>query len=167
MQVAGIELKGASVLVVGMAKSGVAAAQLLRAQGALPVACDTKPLAELPDATKVSLEGIEFRVQSSEAADGAAMLVLSPGVPPEIELVKRARARGLPIVGELELASYFLRGKSIGITGTNGKTTTTALTGHILQRWWPLRARTSGTCWSYLVFRRNLLNIFEQQLQFV
>ena len=119
-------------MVVGMAKSGVAAAQLLRMHGAVPVACDSKPLASLPEETRQALHGIEFREQSPEAWQGANMVVLSPGVPPEIELVQRARAAGIPIVGELELASYFLQGKSIGITGTNGKTTTTALTGHIL-----------------------------------
>ena len=134
MKIGQIELQGAVVLVVGMAKSGVAAAQLLRAQGAVPVACDSKQLAELPEAVREALRGIEFREQSVAASDGAAMVVLSPGVPPEIELVKRARERGIPIVGELELASYFLQGKSIGITGTNGKTTTTALTGHILRQ---------------------------------
>ena len=132
MKIAGVELKGAVVLVVGMAKSGVAAAQLLRARGAVPVACDAKPLAELPADTREALQGIEFRLQSPDAAQGAALVVLSPGVPPDIELVRRAREHGVPIVGELELASYFLQGKSIGIIGTNGKTTTTALVGHIL-----------------------------------
>lgn len=60
------------------------------------------------------------------------LVVLSPGVPPDIEVLKRVRQRGVPIISELELAAPYLQGPRIGITGTNGKTTTTALTGHIL-----------------------------------
>ena len=131
MKVAGVELEGAKVLVVGMAKSGVAAAQLLPAQGAVPIACDSKPFASLSESVQEALQGVEFREQSAAAADGVDMVILSPGVPPDVDVVRAAR---VPIVGELELASYFLKGKTIGITGTNGKTTTTALVGHVLQQ---------------------------------
>jgi UDP-N-acetylmuramoylalanine--D-glutamate ligase len=69
-----------------------------------------------------------------EAHVGAAtMIVLSPGVPYDLPMLIAARERGVPTVGEVELSSYFLKGPVIGITGSNGKTTTTALTGHILQ----------------------------------
>jgi UDP-N-acetylmuramoylalanine--D-glutamate ligase len=133
MTIQGVELQGARVLVIGMAKSGLAAAELLRAQGAVAVACDSKALAELPGNVQAALQGMELRGQTAAAVDGMAMVVLSPGVPPEVAPVKEARRRSIPVLGELELASYFLRGKQVGITGTNGKTTTTALTGHVLR----------------------------------
>jgi UDP-N-acetylmuramoylalanine--D-glutamate ligase len=60
--------------------------------------------------------------------------VISPGVPSDLDLLEKARARGIPVIGELELAAPFLKGGNIGVTGTNGKTTTTALVGHILQQ---------------------------------
>ena len=59
--------------------------------------------------------------------------MISPGVPADLDLLATARARGVPVIGEVELAAPFLKGRNIGITGTNGKTTTTALTGHILR----------------------------------
>jgi UDP-N-acetylmuramoylalanine--D-glutamate ligase len=133
MKVAGVELEGAKVLVVGMAKSGVAAAQLLRANGAVPIACDVKAVETMPEATRAALSGIEFRMQTADAAVGTSMVVLSPGVPPDVDVIAGAGRLNIPVLGELELASYFLKGKTIGITGTNGKTTTTALTGHILR----------------------------------
>ncbi|HLW77709.1 MAG TPA: UDP-N-acetylmuramoyl-L-alanine--D-glutamate ligase, partial [Bryobacteraceae bacterium] len=64
---------------------------------------------------------------------GAELIVLSPGVPADAPAIERARQRGVRIIGDLELASWFLQGEIIGITGSNGKTTTTALTGHILK----------------------------------
>ena len=74
-------------------------------------------------------------VQPQEAAafEGADLVVLSPGVPADLDLAEDARRRGVPVIGDLELASWFLKGEIIGITGSNGKTTTTAMTGHILQ----------------------------------
>jgi UDP-N-acetylmuramoylalanine--D-glutamate ligase len=72
-------------------------------------------------------------LQEASAFDGADLVVLSPGVPADLELAENARRRGIPVIGDLELASWFLKGEIIGITGSNGKTTTTALTGHILK----------------------------------
>ena len=60
------------------------------------------------------------------------LVVLSPAVPFDSPVVTESRLRGIPVIGEVELASYYLKGKVIGITGSNGKTTTTALTGHLL-----------------------------------
>ena len=59
--------------------------------------------------------------------------MLSPGVPADLEVLQSVRVQGIPVIGDLELASWFLKGEIIGITGSNGKTTTTAMTGHILQ----------------------------------
>jgi UDP-N-acetylmuramoylalanine--D-glutamate ligase len=116
-----MKLNGTNVVVVGMARSGIAAVELLRERGAHVRAVDQNP----------SSDAVE--PQTDAAFLDAALIVLSPGVPPDAEVIERARARGVPVIGDLELASWFLNGAIIGITGSNGKTTTTALTGHILQ----------------------------------
>ena len=118
------KLLGARVVVVGMARSGVAAIRLLRQHGAVVRAVDEKPMGEI--------EGVTVEPQTDAAFRDAELVVISPGVPADLDLLASARARGVPVIGELELAAPFLKGPSIGITGTNGKTTTTALTGHIL-----------------------------------
>ena len=71
--------------------------------------------------------------QTEAAFDDAELVVISPGVPADLDLLGPVRARGVPVIGELELAAAVPQGRTIGITGTNGKTTTTALTGHILR----------------------------------
>ena len=118
-----MKLEGAKVVVVGMARSGVAAVELLREKGASVRAVDQNPLSE---------PGIHIEPQTEESFLDAQMIVLSPGVPPDLDVLEGARQRGIPVIGDLELASWYLEGEIIGITGSNGKTTTTALTGHIL-----------------------------------
>jgi UDP-N-acetylmuramoylalanine--D-glutamate ligase len=107
-----------------MGRSGVAAVRLLRQKGALVRAVDEKPKGEM--------EGVMVEAQTEAAFRDAELVVLSPGVPADLDLFAPVRARGVPVIGELELAAPYLEGPNIGITGTNGKTTTTALTGHIL-----------------------------------
>src|SRR5580704_13675766 len=119
-------LQGTRVLVVGMGRSGVAAVRLLGQKGALVRAVDEKPMGEV--------EGVTIEAQAEAAFRDAELVVISPGVPADLDLLASARGRGVPVIGELELAAPFLEGKNIGITGTNGKTTTTALTGHILRQ---------------------------------
>lgn len=114
-----------TVVVAGMGKSGFAAAELLLRHGATVRAVDEKPDEAMRD--RLGRMGVELREQSAEAFAGADLIVLSPGVPVE------AAPAGAPVIGELELASYYLKGPIIGITGSNGKTTTTALTGHVLK----------------------------------
>src|ERR1700678_3451716 len=118
-------LEGTRVVVVGMARSGVAAIRLLRRHGSLVRAVDEKPKGEI--------EGVTIEPQTDAAFRDAELVVISPGVPADLDLLAPVRARGIPVIGELELAAPFLEGPNIGITGTNGKTTTTALTGHILR----------------------------------
>jgi UDP-N-acetylmuramoylalanine--D-glutamate ligase len=119
-----MKLEGARVVVLGMARSGVAAVELLREKGANVRAVDQKP---------VTIEGIHVEQQSEAAFADADLIVLSPGVPADLGELHSARERGVKIIGDLQLASWFLQGEIIGITGANGKTTTTALTGHILK----------------------------------
>jgi UDP-N-acetylmuramoylalanine--D-glutamate ligase len=115
-----MKLAGVRVVVVGMARSGVAAVKLLHEEGAQVTAVDQR-------AESLSL-GFPVVPQTADAFRGAELVVLSPGVPADLDL-----ARGLRVIGDLELASWFLKGDIAGITGANGKTTTTALTGHIMK----------------------------------
>ncbi len=123
------ELRGKRVAVVGMAKSGIAAVELLIAQGANVVALDQKTVTD----ARLSAMGVTVLLQDTAAIADANLLVLSPGVPADSDVAEEARRRKIPVIGDLELASWFLQGEIIGITGSNGKTTTTAMTGHILQ----------------------------------
>jgi UDP-N-acetylmuramoylalanine--D-glutamate ligase len=118
-----MKIEDSRVLVVGMEKSGRAAFEFLRARGADVTPADLKPHL-IPG----------FRHQSEDLfAEFWDMIVLSPGVPTDLTGLVRARSRGIDVIGEVELAAPYLRGPVIGITGTNGKTTTTSLVGHILQ----------------------------------
>ncbi len=120
-----MKLEGAHVVVVGMARSGVAALRLLREKGAIVRAVDEKPMGEVL--------GVTVEPQTEAAFQNAELVVISPGVPADLPLLHDVRARGIPVIGEVELAAPYLQGRNIGVTGTNGKTTTTALTGHILR----------------------------------
>jgi len=123
-----MKLDGANVLVVGMARSGMAAVELLREKGARVRATDEKPLL-LPRLAEL---GVPFAVQSRDVFEGVDLIVVSPGVPVDLPELEAVRRKGIEVIGELELASFYLQGKTIGITGSNGKTTTTAMVGHIL-----------------------------------
>lgn len=114
------------IVVAGMAKSGFGAVEVLLRHGARVRAVDSKPDDSMR--TRLSAMGMELSEQTPEAFAGADLIVVSPGVP--LETIPA----GAPVIGELELASYYLQGQVIGITGSNGKTTTTALIGHILQQ---------------------------------
>jgi UDP-N-acetylmuramoylalanine--D-glutamate ligase len=125
---------GTRALVVGMKKSGMASAQLLVREGASVRATDLKPLAELAEAAAL-LERLQipFSQQAPEVFQGADLIVLSPDVPADLAPLEEARRRGVRVMGEVELAAPFLKGRTVGITGSNGKTTTTSLIGHILR----------------------------------
>jgi UDP-N-acetylmuramoylalanine--D-glutamate ligase len=125
-------------LVVGLARSGVAAALALRARGEEVIGCDSGA-PEDPSlqaaAGRLSQAGVEVHLDASgdalAASSGAGTLIKSPGVPENAPLVAAARARGLPVLGELELAWRLVPNEFVAVTGTNGKTTTTEWIGHI------------------------------------
>jgi UDP-N-acetylmuramoylalanine--D-glutamate ligase len=120
------------VTVVGLAKSGVAAARLLAAAGADVRATDLKPVASLGrDVAALAAEGVHL-VDGMAAFAGAELVVISPGVPIDGPQLAPARARGVPVIGELELGWRAMEADTVAITGTNGKTTTTALSGALL-----------------------------------
>lgn len=119
------------VVVVGTKRSGMGAIELLVANGADVRAMDAEhPSGET--AARLAALGVETVPQTPENIPHGAAVVLSPGVAADLPMWNEARSRGARIIGEVELAGEFLRGPIIGITGSNGKTTTTALTGHLL-----------------------------------
>jgi len=121
--------------VVGLARSGVAAARLIRRLGGRVLASDSGTRESL-SAEARDLEhlgcGLWTGGHSDAAFAGADLVVVSPGVPLELPALEAARARGVPVIGELELGWRVMEADLIAITGTNGKTTTTALTGELL-----------------------------------
>lgn len=129
-------LAGKTVSVVGLAKSGVAAARLIRRLGGRVLASDSSPLEALPEEAR-GLERLGCALWAGGHPDaafvGADLIVVSPGVPLELPALVAMRARGVPIIGELELAWRVMEADVIAITGTNGKTTTTTLTGELLR----------------------------------
>ena len=129
-----MELKGKKVLVVGLGKSGLAAALFLRRRGAQVTVSDLRSAQALGKEIPSLLEAgiaveagghglLTFRRQD--------LIVVSPGVPLNTPELVQVRNLGLPVIGELELAARFLKGDVLAITGSNGKTTTTTLSGQI------------------------------------
>jgi UDP-N-acetylmuramoylalanine--D-glutamate ligase len=130
-----MRVEGKRVLVVGMAASGIAAARFLRGRGARVVISEMRAAGELREEIPALLEAgiaLETGGHRERSFLDAELIVVSPGVPADLPLLKRARAEAIAVWGEIELASRFLRGMVVAITGANGKTTTTALTGELL-----------------------------------
>jgi UDP-N-acetylmuramoylalanine--D-glutamate ligase len=130
-----MEVKGKRVLVVGLGKSGVASAQFLAARGARVTVSDTRTQHELKDQIPALLErgiAIETGGHGERTFRDQDLIVVSPGVPSDVPQLARARAQGIPVIGEIELAARFLRGRIVAITGSNGKTTTTTLCGELI-----------------------------------
>ncbi len=129
-------LPGGPYLVVGLARSGVAAALALRARGEEVIGCDAGAAGTAgldAVAGRLSAAGVEVHLDASGAALAAraGTLIKSPGVPQNAPAVAAARAHGVPVLGELELAWRLVDNEFIAVTGTNGKTTTTEWIGHL------------------------------------
>jgi UDP-N-acetylmuramoylalanine--D-glutamate ligase len=126
-------VEDARVVVVGAARSGVAAAELLAKRGAQVTLTDRKT--DIADRERLRDAGVALELGSvgADAAASADLVVVSPGVPVELPSLGEASRRGVPVIGELELASRWLRGRVVAITGTKGKSTTTTLVGRMLQ----------------------------------
>ncbi|MGQ0793928.1 MAG: UDP-N-acetylmuramoyl-L-alanine--D-glutamate ligase [Deltaproteobacteria bacterium] len=131
-----MELRDKKTLVVGLGKSGIATAKFLAERGAKVAASDITPLEALSQAARglqslgVSLEA---GIHSAETFLGADLIVLSPGVPFSLCPVQEAIRAGKEVIGEVELASRFIKTPIVGITGSNGKTTTSTLIARILE----------------------------------
>jgi UDP-N-acetylmuramoylalanine--D-glutamate ligase len=130
-----MELKDKRVLVVGLGKSGVASALFLKACGARVTVSDAKSGDELRNEIPALLDHgitVETGGHGERTFREQDLIVVSPGVPVDAPLLQQARALGEMVIGEIELAAQFLPGPIVAITGSNGKTTTTTLTGEIL-----------------------------------
>lgn len=132
-----LDVKGKRVLVVGLGKSGVASALFLQSQGARVTVSDAKAedqlREEIPDLLDKGIT-VETGGHGDRTFRQQDIIVVSPGVPSNESHLLQALQMGIPVIGELELASRFLKGHIIAITGSNGKTTTTALTGEVISR---------------------------------
>lgn len=123
---------GSKALVVGLARSGIAAARLLQRHGASVRAVDRRRAEELsPDASALEPLGIELRAGGTEPAalEGRDLVVVSPGVPLDLPIFREAEKRGIPIAAEIELGFAVARAPIVAVTGTNGKSTTVELLG--------------------------------------
>lgn len=130
-----MDVKGKRVLVVGLGKSGVASAQFLAARGARVTVSDTRTQNELKTQIPALLDrgiAVETGGHGERTFRDQDLIVVSPGVPSDIPQLVRARAQGIKVIGEIELAARFLKGKIVAITGSNGKTTTTTLCGDLI-----------------------------------
>lgn len=130
-----MELKGKNVLILGLARSGIAAAIELINLGAKVTASDMKSKGELKDIAALESKGAQlvFGEHPLSLLNGCDLIVLSPGVPSDINILDEARKRDIPIISELELGFWFAKAPIIAVTGTNGKTTTTTLIGEIFK----------------------------------
>jgi UDP-N-acetylmuramoylalanine--D-glutamate ligase len=122
-----------TALIVGAARSGIALASHLTLAGEDVRVVDRKPASELREAIAKMPAGVDFRLgDESGVLEGVDVVYASPGVPWDAQLLTDARARGIAVSSEIDLFLKLCRGTVVGITGTNGKTTTTALTGAVL-----------------------------------
>ncbi len=140
------EFEGKKITIAGLARSGAHSVKILAGRGALVTVSDIKPAKDLSEFTEM-LSGVNYKLEAGghteESFLGADLLVVSPGVPLNTPLFEKVRAKGIPVIGEIELAYSLLKGTFIGITGTKGKTTTTTLAGLILSRG-STKVRTAG-----------------------
>src|ERR1700740_2818604 len=130
-----MDLNNKRVLVVGLGRSGVASALFLKEHGATVTVSDPKPQDELGEDIPLLLDHgivVETGGHGERTFRGQDLIVVSPGVPVDSPPLVQARSLGEPVIGEIELAAQHLPGPIVAITGSNGKTTTTTLSGEIL-----------------------------------
>jgi len=135
-----MDFSGKKIMIIGAGLSGTAAANLLADKGAELILFDANSKGAL-DADSIRMKltpGFKGRIELGDIPEDCRQyldyLILSPGVPRDLPYVTLMEKKGTTVIGEIELAYYFAKGRIVGITGTNGKTTTTALTGHILSK---------------------------------
>jgi len=131
-----MDFTGRKIVIIGMGKTGIATARFLGNQGAKVVVTDEKQFDQWGGEFKqiAGEKWLEVGDYNARVLEGADMVVPSPGVPPNSDLLVEAQKKNIPVVSEIELAYWFLKVPVIAVTGTNGKTTTTTLLGEILQR---------------------------------
>ncbi len=129
-----IEISGKQISVIGAARSGLGAAKLIKKLGGIPFVSDSGTEDKLKEAKSVlENEKIQFEMNGhTDRVYDCTMMIVSPGVPNNAEVLSNAREREIKLISEVELAYHYCKGKIIAITGTNGKTTTTSLCGHVV-----------------------------------
>lgn len=129
-----MEIHGKKISIIGAERSGIGAAKLAKRLGAIPFVSDMSSAEKLKaNFNELESKGIDFECNGhTEKVYDCEFLVTSPGVPSESAVLTEAKRKGIKVISELEFASMFCKGKVIAITGTNGKTTTTALCAHTL-----------------------------------
>ena len=127
-------VQGATVVVVGAARSGIAAARLLAARGGQVVLTEQQREVDT-SVSSLREDGIELELGGHDphTLTSAELVVLSPGVSPTLPVFDAVRRRGVPVISEIELASRWLRGRLVAVTGTKGKSTTVVLLGRMLE----------------------------------
>jgi len=128
-----MEVKGRKISVVGAARSGVGAAKLVKKLGGVPFVSDFSSKEKIYDAVnQLEIENINFEIGGhTDRVYETDLMIVSPGVPNDSQVLQTARANGIKLISEVEFAYHYCKGKIIAITGTNGKTTTTSLCGHV------------------------------------
>ncbi len=131
-----MKISGEKIVVAGLGRTGMSVAHFLKRRGARVTVTDSSGDRDLADRADGLIEmgiNVEFGSHNPYTFENAGLIVLSPGVPHTIEPVRRAVERGVPVIGEIELASRFIKEPIVAISGTNGKTTVTTLAGKMLE----------------------------------
>jgi len=128
-----LDIRNKKITIIGAVRSGIGAARLAKQLGAIPFVSDSGSEEKLKSSIDILRnEKIDFEIgKHSEKVFNCDLMIVSPGVPSDSEVIKSAKTKNLKIISELEFASSFCKGNIIGITGTNGKTTTTSLCGYL------------------------------------
>jgi UDP-N-acetylmuramoylalanine--D-glutamate ligase len=128
-----MEVKGKKISIIGAARSGVGAAKLVKWLGGIPFVSDMGSKDKIYDAmNQLEVEKIDFEFGGhSDRVYESTLMIVSPGVPNDSQVLQTARSKGIKLISEVEFAYHYCKGKIIAITGTNGKTTTTSLCGHV------------------------------------
>lgn len=134
-----MNFEGKKALVCGMARSGISAAEFLKSKGADVTLQDLKKKEALGDVSSLENKGIKIYAGKNpdDIANDMDIIVLSPGIPTSLPFIVEAEKNGVPVISEIELSFMFTPCPVMAITGTNGKTTTTTLTGEILKSYYP------------------------------
>ncbi len=129
-----MEISGKKISIVGAVKSGIGAAKLIQKLGGKPFVSDSGAELKLKESVSTLKElKIDFEIgRHSDKVFDCELIVVSPGVPSDAQVLKEASKKKIELISEIELAAAFCKGKIIAITGTNGKTTTTSLCGHVM-----------------------------------
>ncbi|MEO8233167.1 MAG: UDP-N-acetylmuramoyl-L-alanine--D-glutamate ligase, partial [Ignavibacteriota bacterium] len=128
-----LDIKNKKITIIGAVRSGLGAAKLAKQLGAIPFVSDSGSEEKLKSSIEIlQKQKIDFEIgKHTEKVFDCDLIVVSPGVPSDVEVVRNAKGKKVKTISELEFASSFCKGNVIGITGTNGKTTTTSLCGYL------------------------------------